>query len=191
MRNGFPNTEAFHHKLQTAFGVVALQRLLPPTTTMEGRVIVACDDAVQSYKCPPSLFKTSFFSASIPASMKRATSGGKISVDLLQLPESPSSQERIVEALEPTKFTVISPTIKTSASFVASRRDDETALAVIAIIHDPEDLGSKSSKYRRARQLVLKEATRLAKRKKVSAVAPIVLSFNSNTGAFKRRVIRS
>jgi hypothetical protein len=215
LRNKIPNSESMHHRLQTGFGVMGLRRLLPPGTPVVGRVIVATEDAVQSYGCPDTFTKPSLFATAMPLSERRATSArARSSVKLMDLPEAPEDQHRVMAELAPLGLTRLCPTIKTDASFVVSTpvidsTDVPEGYAVVAIMHDPEvsrirgrvaqgffslicplqGAGTKASKYRKVRDVVVGAAAK--HRKKLGPTQPIILTFNSTTGVFTRHMVRS
>lgn len=216
LRNKIPNSESMHHRLQTGFGVMGLRRLLPPGTPVVGRVIVATEDAVQSYGCPDTFTKPSLFATAMPMSERRATSArARSSVKLMDLPEAPEDQHRVMAELAPLGLTRLCPAIKTDASFVVSTpvidsTDVPEGHAVVAIMHDPEvsrgpslffspgshfgfplvfqGAGTKASKYRKVRDVVVGAAVK--HRKKLGPTQPIILTFNSTTGVFTRHMVR-
>ena len=142
LQNGIPNCEAAHHQLQTAFGVLGLKRLLPSDAKVIGRVVVATDDAVQSYPCSENYIKRAHFSLPIRDSMM-AKSNAAIRAKLMQLPSSKESQNKIVRYFSQLGYARVCHGIKCDASFVLSdalmdKKDSPTRYAVVAMIHDPE-----------------------------------------------------
>lgn len=142
LQNGIPNCESSHHQLQTAFGILGLKRLLPSDAKVIGRVVVATDEAVQSYPCSESYIKRAHFSLPMQDAMM-AKSMAAIRAKLMRLPAAKDSQLKIQRYFQKLGYPLICEGLKCEASFVlcdavGDPKAKPTKYAVIAMIHDPD-----------------------------------------------------
>lgn len=181
LSNHLPDTEKIHHQLQTAFGVIGLQERVGPKYKVIGRIVVCTEDAVRSYPCDAVFVRKSLF-AVYPWESKKIAKVNN-SIKLLSLPSEKSAQKIIVDEISQQLkgFTNVVEDAKCGVSFVLSNPRSKKK-AAIALLNDPQNMGTTGAKYKKTRLHVLAAA-------KKNDMMPVVVT-KSPEGYIVRRIKR-
>lgn len=163
LANGLDFTSAVMYQLQTAFGILALRRLLPNNIRVGGRVIVCTSDGAISYGCQAGYMSIGLFPP-MRASPTSATSSTTKNV-LAKFPTDADAQKPILKLLQQHEGMyggVVHDLRRKYGSFVANGRRDNHFL-LVGLLHDPRRKGPSLTKYKTARKYLLEEKEPLRK----------------------------
>jgi hypothetical protein len=153
--NHLPNTEAVHHLLQGAIGVMGLRRVLP-TLPIKGRIILATDDGVKSFDCE-RYCDMKHFCVPIPRSLVPKKIDQK--VVMTTLPENDSDRKRcLATILDMPRYDIITA-IKTKLTVVCRGATDMVAVAMVSA----PNLVIGEVKQKKLRAVIRAEIVRLQK----------------------------
>jgi hypothetical protein len=168
MINGHNNTSENHHQMQTAFGVLALQRLLPPNTRVGGRIVVCTDDGAMSYPCQMGFMTLSLFPEHpglvTPNSKSKGGANRGTSAFLSKFPDATIDRKPYLDAVVPYGCTgrIVEELNGKYGSFVCKgKRANQYFL--VGLLHDPKMGAPTNGRFVQSRRQLVDEAPRLRK----------------------------
>lgn len=178
LTNGLLNNEYNAHQLQTAFGIMGLQRILP-NCTITGVVVVCTSDDACVYDVVPSYVDPVLFNQLRVVQKKPPKTE-----TFAQPPKSEQSKAFLLDIVKSFGYTKLETRLTRYGSFVASAGKH---LVVVGLVHTP-DPKSRASEAKRKK---LQEDTKklwMAKKKKAPVKGYIVF-YTGVGGTYKHEIV--
>jgi hypothetical protein len=175
MTNGLDYTVSNMHQLQTAFGIIALRRLLPSNIRVGGRVVVCTSDGAVSYACQPGFLSMGLFPPLRGATSDARSTSGTTKNVLSKCPSDREARESILAVLNRHGCGgIVVDTLRKRYGSLVVRVSSVTqsghassckvsVFALVGLLHDPQQRGSATSKFKTARKFLLEEKHGLLK----------------------------
>lgn len=192
LANGLDFTIDTMYQLQTAFGIMALRRALPQHAHVRigGRVIVCTSDGAISYPCKAAFMTLGLFPAMIEK-QSDATARRDTKNVLAKFPSDKSAQTPILTVLRDRGATgaVVTTLRKRYGSVVVTGHRDHQYF-LVGLLHDPNQRGATTTKFKTARKFLLEEQVGLRKAITTTHKPPALPSITCCVVTFSNGVYR-